>query len=65
VTSFRAVSAALVLWAGCLSIFGAVAATMLAEAIVVEAARPLAFPVELGAALSELRLGTPRDTAGG
>lgn len=65
VTTFRTVAAALAVWTGCLSLIGAAAGTLIAEAIVEQAAGPLSLPVELGAALSELPLEAPADAAGG
>lgn len=56
VTTFRALAAAFAVWTGCLSLLGGVAGTLIAEAIVEQAAAPLTLPVELGAALSELPL---------
>ncbi len=62
---FRMMAAAFVVWTGCLSLTATIASALLVEAIVERAATPLTFPVELGAALSELPLEAPEPPAGG
>ena len=65
-TSLRTLAAAFVVSTGCLSMIGILASALLVEAIVEWAATPLTFPVELGAALSELPLrAMPSEAPGG
>jgi hypothetical protein len=60
----RMMAAVFVVWTGCLSLIAGAASTLFVEAVVRQAAAPLTFPVELGAALSDLRLEAPAGAAG-